>query len=133
MKVMTNAPRSSRFYAVKPFDLDELCARIRALRHRSAGRTTPHIRHGDLHLDPAVHKQTLAGKPPQLPPKEFELLHTLLEHAGGTVPRRRLVSRLYGWEGEAGGNPSDVYFHNLRKKLSRYMIKTVRGVGYKIE
>ena len=76
---------------------------------------------------------TLAGEAIHLPLKEFELLHILLEHVGRAVTRRRLLSRLYGWGEEAESNPLDVYIHNLRKKLGSSMIKTVRGVGYKIE
>lgn len=119
-------------YVVKPFDLDEICARIRALRRRSTGRTTPEIRHGDLRLDPAAHTVTLAGKTVHLPPKEFAVLQILLEYAGETVTRRRLISRLYGWGGDADSNPLDVYIHNLRKKLGSSRIETIRGVGYKI-
>lgn len=119
-------------YVVKPFNLDELCARIRALQRRSAGRTMPRLAHGDLVLDPAAHKVILSGKELHLPPKEFELLHILLEHAGGVVPRRRLVSRLYGWGGDGESNSLDVYVHNLRRKLGKSRIKTVRGVGYEI-
>ena len=100
--------RAKADYVVKPFDLDEICARIRALRRRSTGRPTPQIHHGDMTLDPAAHKLTLAGAAVHLPPKEFTVLHMLLEHAGETVPRRRLVSRLYGWGGDADSNPLDV-------------------------
>ena len=120
-------------YVTKPFDLDELCARIRALQRRSIGRTTPQIELRDLRLDPAARTVTLAGSSLHLPPKEFELLHILLEHAGRTVARQRLVSRLYDWAGEAESNSIDVYIHNLRKKLGRSLIKTVWGVGYQID
>lgn len=119
-------------YVVKPFDLDELCARIRALQRRSTGRTTPQVHHGQLQLDPDAHTVALDGEPIHLPPKEFELLHILLENAGKTVPRQRLLSRLYGWGDDMESNPLEVYIHNLRKKLGRSMIKTIRGVGYKV-
>lgn len=93
-------------YVVKPFDLDEICARIRALRRRSTGRSSPEIRHGDLRLDPASHRVTRAGEAVHLPPKEFAVLHILLEYAGETVPRRRLISRLYGTEVKPTGTRS---------------------------
>ena len=120
-------------YVVKPFDLDELCARIRALHRRSTGRTTPQARHGELLLDPAAHTVTLADKPVHLPPKEFELLQILLENAGKTVPRQRLMSRLYGWGEDTESNSLDVYIHNLRKRLGSSVIRTIRGIGYKVE
>lgn len=120
-------------YVVKPFDLDELSARIRALQRRSNGRSTPQLHHGQLQLDPGAHTVAMDGEPIHLPPKEFDLLHMLLENAGKTVPRQRLLSRLYGWGDDTESNPLDVYVHNLRKKLGRSTIKTVRGVGYKIE
>ena len=93
-------------YVVKPFDLDEICARVRALRRRSTGRSSPEIRHGDLRLDPASHRVTRAGEAVHLPPKEFTVLHILLGYAGETVPRRRLISRLYGTEVKPTGTRS---------------------------
>lgn len=119
-------------YVVKPFDLDELSARIRAVRRRTTGRSSPVIVHGELCLDPAGHTLTRQGEPVHLPPKEFALLQVLMEHPGHAVTRQKLISSLYGWADDADGNPLDVYIHNLRKKLGRSVIQTIRGIGYRI-
>lgn len=120
-------------YLVKPFDLDELYARLRALQRRSSGRVEPLIEYGELIVDPAAHKVSLAGNEINLSTSEFALLHYLLDNKGRVIPRSRLEEMLYGWEGEVESNALEVFIHHLRKKLGRDLIRTVRGVGYVIE
>lgn len=120
-------------YLVKPVDLDELCARLRVLQRRSAGRSDPIIQHGDVTLDPAAHRVTLHNEPVNLSMREFVLLQHLLENVGRVIPRARLEQKLYGWEGEVESNSLEVFIHHLRKKLGSDLIRTVRGVGYMIE
>ncbi len=120
-------------YLVKPFDLDELCARLRALQRRQSGRVEPLIQHGELTVDPAAHKVILAGNEINLSTSEFALLEYLLDNKGRVIPRGRLEEMLYGWEGDVESNALEVFIHHLRKKLGRDLIRTVRGVGYVIE
>jgi len=117
-------------YLVKPFDLDELAARIRALLRRQAGRADPLIRHGELTLNPSTHEATLAGRDITLTSREFTLLEALLERPGAILSRVQLEERLYGWGEEIESNTVEVYIHSLRKKLGADFIKNVRGVGY---
>ena len=119
-------------YLVKPFDLDELSARIRALMRRRAGRASPRIEHGPLTLDPATHQVTLNGDPLALSAREFALLHALLEQPGVPLSRAQLEERLYGWNEEVESNTIEVYIHTLRRKLGAEWIRNVRGVGYRI-
>ena len=120
-------------YVIKPFDLDELAARIRSLLRRSQGRANPLIEHGQLLIDPAAHTVTWQGQFLDLPPKEFILLQLLLENAGRVLTRSRLESALYGWNTDIESNAVEVHIHHLRKKLDRDLIRTVRGVGYLID
>ena len=117
-------------YLVKPFDLDELSARIRALLRRQSGRATPRIEHGALTLDPATHELTLDGQPVSLSRREFALLQALLEQPGVPLSRAQLEERLYGWGDEVESNTVEVYIHALRRKLGAHWIRNVRGVGY---
>ena len=119
-------------YLVKPFDLDELSARIGALMRRRAGRASPRIEHGPLTLDPATHQVTLNGDPLALSAREFALLHALLEQPGVPLSRAQLEERLYGWNEEVESNTVEVYIHALRRKLGAEWIRNVRGVGYRI-
>ena len=119
-------------YLVKPFDLDELSARIRALMRRRSGRASPRIEHGPLTLDPATHQVTLNGDPLALSAREFALLHALLEQPGVPLSRAQLEERLYGWNEEVESNTVEVYIHALRRKLGAEWIRNVRGVGYRI-
>src|SRR5574343_777645 len=119
-------------YLVKPIDLDELTARIRALTRRSAGRAAPLLVHGDLSLDPAAHRVTLAGQAVELSRREFSLLQMLLENAGRVLTRTQLEQSLYGWRDEPDSNALEVHIHHLRKKLGSDLIRTLRGVGYTI-
>lgn len=117
-------------YLVKPVDLDELAARVRALARRVAGRAQPVLQAGDLTLDPATHQAMLAGQPVELSQREFSLLHTLMENRGRVLTRAQLESSLYGWRDEPDSNALEVHIHHLRKKLGAERIKTLRGVGY---
>jgi DNA-binding response OmpR family regulator len=119
-------------YLVKPIDLDELSARIRALTRRSAGRAAPLLRHGQLTVDPATHRVTLAEQPVELSGREFSLLQLLLENAGRVLTRSQLEQSLYGWHDEPDSNVLDVHIHHLRKKLGSELIRNLRGVGYTI-
>lgn len=120
-------------YVVKPFDLDELVARIRALLRRRSGRAAPLLRHGLLVLDPVGHAVEYNGQPVELSPREFSILQELLEHSGRVLSRERLAQGLYGWDEEVDSNAIEVHIHHLRKKLEPNLIKTVRGVGYMVE
>jgi two-component system response regulator QseB len=117
-------------YLVKPFDLDELAARVRALQRRGGGRADPVLQVGALALDPARHEVTLGGAPVALTAREFALLEALLEHPGRPVSRTRLEERLYGWEDQVSSNAVEVHVHALRRKLGAGWIRTLRGVGY---
>ncbi len=120
-------------YLVKPFDLDELAARIRALTRRQAGRAEPVIRHGDIVLDPAAHTVTRDGKPVDLSPREFGVLRELLENAGTVLSKARLEQSLYSWDREVESNAVEVHVHHLRRKLGFQLIRTLRGIGYTVE
>jgi len=119
-------------YVVKPIDLDELAARVRALARRSAGRATPLLQHGEIELDPAAHRVTLSGVPVELATREFSLLQALMQNAGRAMTRAQLEASLYGWRDEPDSNALEVHIHHLRKKLGANVIKTLRGVGYLI-
>lgn len=119
-------------YLVKPIDLDELTARIRALTRRSAGRAAPLLHHGDLALDPAARQVTRAGQPVELSSREFSLLQALLENAGRVLTRSQLEQSLYSWGDEPDSNALEVHIHHLRRKLGSELIRTLRGVGYSI-
>jgi two-component system, OmpR family, response regulator QseB len=120
-------------YLVKPFDVDELKARIRALLRRSQGRAQPMLEHAGVSLDPARREVRYQGRPVTLTPMEFQLLHQLLARPGAVLTRERLADALYGWQELGPGNTLEVLIHNLRRKLDNALIRTVRGVGYLIE
>lgn len=119
-------------YLVKPIDLDELSARIRALTRRSAGRAAPLLTHGELAVDLAAHRVTLAGDEIELSSREYSLLQMLLENAGRVLTRTQLEQSVYGWRDEPDSNALEVHIHHLRKKLGVDLIRTLRGVGYTI-
>jgi DNA-binding response OmpR family regulator len=119
-------------YLVKPFDLDELLARTRALLRRRVARTRSAIVHGALTLDLASHDVTFNGQPVRLSSREFSLLRALLDNPGSVVTKAQLEDKLYGWSSEVESNTVDVYIYHLRKKFGAAFIKNVRGVGYKI-
>ncbi len=120
-------------YLVKPVDLDELAARLRALLRRTNRKTTPLLNHGDLTLDVASHRVTLAEQVVELSTREFAILQTLLENKGHVMTRRQIEDRIYGWRDEPESNTVEVHIHHLRRKLGNDIIRTLRGVGYIIE
>lgn len=120
-------------YLVKPFDLNELAARIRVLLRRHAGRAVPQLVHGDVILDPGARTVTVAGSQVDLTHREFTLLQELLENRGRVMSRERLGDSLYRWNKEAESNAIEVHIHHLRKKLRPELIRTIRGVGYMID
>ncbi len=122
-------------YLTKPFDLDELSARIRALQRRfSSNRAAPLLTYRDIELDPSSFTVTLKGQAISLSRREFSLLQKLLENAGHVVSRDSLNQCLYGWGDEIDSNTLEVHVHNLRKKLvDTNFIRTIRGVGYMAE
>lgn len=117
-------------YVLKPFDLDEIAARLRALVRRAHGRPEPVLCLGEVELDPAARSVTRAGLTVELTPREFDLLHLLLENSGRVLTRRALEEQLYTWNDAVDSNALEVHIHHLRKKLGNELIRTVRGVGY---
>jgi DNA-binding response OmpR family regulator len=117
-------------YLVKPFEPDELLARMRVALRRSEGRASPLLQHGDLVVDPAAHTVLRAGQPVELRAKEYALLLTLLRASGQVLTRQQLEQALYGFEEVLDSNALEVHMHHLRRKLGEGLVKTVRGVGY---
>jgi len=117
-------------YLVKPFELDELNARIRAVLRRHAGRAEPLLAHGDVTLDPAARRVTRGGAAVPLSAREFAVLEALMLRPGAVLSRAQLEDRLYGWGEEIESNAVSVYVHQLRRKLGADFIGNVRGVGY---
>lgn len=120
-------------FVIKPFDLGEVCARLRALARRNEGRSTPTIEHKGVVLDPASHQVTYNGEKVELSQKEFEILSFLMGNIGRVVSRSRLEESLYSWSSDIESNTVEVHIHYLRKKLESSIIRTVRGVGYIID
>jgi two-component system response regulator QseB len=120
-------------FVIKPFELDEVCARLRALARRSEGRSAPTIEHKNIVLDPASHQVTLDNEKIELSQKEFEILSFLMSNIGRVVSRARLEESLYSWDSDIESNAVEVHIHYLRKKLGAAIIRTVRGVGYIID
>ena len=117
-------------YLVKPFDLGELAARLRALARRSAGNPSSALTVGALVLDPAAREVRWRGEPCALAPKEFALLEAFMLSAGRVLTRDQLEEKLYGWGEETGSNAVEVHVHHLRKKIAPAVVQTIRGVGY---
>jgi len=117
-------------YIVKPFDLDEVLARMRSVLRRAAGRGDPCIVHGALRLDPVSRTVERNGTPVTLSAHEYAVLEALLQRPGSVLSRAQLEDRLYGWDEPIGSNAVEVYIHGLRRKLGSDCIRTVRGVGY---
>jgi two-component system response regulator QseB len=117
-------------YIVKPFDLDEVMARMRSVLRRAAGRGDPSIQHGDLRLDPVSHTVERSGVPVNVSAHEYAVLEALLQRPGAVLSRAQLEDRLYGWDEPIGSNAVEVYIHGLRRKLGSDAIRTLRGVGY---
>jgi two-component system response regulator QseB len=117
-------------YIVKPFDLDEVAARMRSVLRRAAGRGDPCIRHRGITLDPVSHAVERDGEPVVLSAHEFAVLEALLQRPGTVLSRAQLEDRLYGWSEGIESNAIEVYVHGLRRKLGNDAIRTLRGVGY---
>jgi two-component system response regulator QseB len=119
-------------YLMKPFYLDELLARARAVIRRKAGRSTPTMACGALVIDPAKRLVTFRGEAVELSPREFAVLEALMKEPGAVVSREKLEDAVYGWGEEVGSNSIEVHLHHLRRKLTPKLIRNVRGVGYRI-
>ena len=119
-------------YVLKPFDLDELVARVRALLRRHAGSGSPLLQFGALVLDPVRKAVTQGGSTVELSAKEFAVLEALMQRPGAVLSREQLEESVYGWGEEVGSNAIEVHLHHLRKKLGAAVIKNVRGVGYRV-
>ena len=117
-------------YLVKPVDLGELAARLRALVRRAHGVPTPLLTLGDVALDPAARQVWRGGEPVELSVREFDRLHVFMLQAGRVLSREQLEQHLYKWGNEVSSNAVEVHVHNLRRKLGAELIETVRGVGY---
>ena len=117
-------------YMLKPFEFDELKARLRALVRRSSGRANPVLTYGDIEIDPASHTVTKDGDLIDLSPKAFEIFLTLVENQGRVMSRNRLEEGMYSWKDEIESNAVEVHIHQIRKKLGSKVIRTIRGVGY---
>ena len=120
-------------YLVKPFDLDELLARLRVLERRTRGSVSNLIRYGHIALDTSGMTVSHEERPVELQRREFMVLRRLLENIGHVMSRQQLVENIYGWDSELESNALDVHIHNLRKKFYPELIRTVRGVGYVID
>lgn len=129
---VTGLNKGADDYLVKPFELDELAARLHALLRRSHQRAAPVLSHKGIVLDPAARTVTLDGQSIDLSLREFTLLEELLENEGRVLTRQRLEQSLYGWNADVESNAIEVHVHHLRKKFGADLIKTVRGVGYMI-
>ncbi len=117
-------------YIIKPFDLDEVGARMRSVLRRAAGRGDPCIKHRGIALNPVTHAVEREGAPVLLSAHEFSVLEALLQRPGAVLSRAQLEDRLYGWSGQIESNAIEVYIHGLRRKLGSDAIRTLRGVGY---
>jgi two-component system, OmpR family, response regulator QseB len=119
-------------YLPKPFDLDEVLARMRAVFRRHAGRGAPDVSYGALTLDPANRVVRFRGEPVALSSREFAILEALMRHPGELVTREKLLDSVYGWGAEVESNAIEVHLHHLRRKLCPELILNVRGVGYRL-
>jgi DNA-binding response OmpR family regulator len=119
-------------YVLKPFDLDELVARVHAVLRRRGGSALPLLQHGQITLDPMGRQAWVDGTEVRLSAKEFALLEALMQRPGAVLSRQQLEDAIYGWEEEVGSNAVEVHLHNLRRKLGPDAIRNVRGVGYKV-
>jgi two-component system OmpR family response regulator/two-component system response regulator QseB len=117
-------------YMVKPFQFEELAARLRALVRRAHGEAAPVLDAAGVTLDPGTRSVTWQGRPVELPAREFEVLQELMLNAGRVLSREHLQERVYRWGEEVGSNAIDVHIHHLRRKLAPELIRTIRGVGY---
>lgn len=119
-------------YLPKPFDLDELIARLHALQRRTQGRAQPKIQHGNIEFDPVARQVWQHNEPITLPRRELTLLETLFNARGTLLSNEQLKERLYGFDTEVESNAINVHIHHLRRKLGNQIIETIRGVGYRL-
>jgi DNA-binding response OmpR family regulator len=119
-------------YLVKPFEMPELLARLRALERRTGAVKTSRISNGEIVLDTVAHSASVHGEELDLPRREYMLLKALMENPGRVLSRESLEEKLYGWGEELASNSIEVHIHHLRKKIRADFIKTVRGVGYTV-
>jgi DNA-binding response OmpR family regulator len=119
-------------YVIKPYELDELLARIRALIRRAGGRAEPVYEHLGISIDPVTREVTVGGQPVSLFAREWAILEVLMARPGMVLSRKQLEEKLYSWKDEVSSNAIEVYIHGLRKKLGPHLIQNVRGVGYMI-
>ena len=119
-------------YIVKPYEIDELLARIRALIRRASGRAEPVYEHLGVSIDPATREVLVGGHAVSLVAREWAILEQLLARPGVVLSRKQLEDKLYSWKDEVSSNAVEVYIHGLRKKLGTHLIQNVRGVGYMI-
>jgi DNA-binding response OmpR family regulator len=117
-------------YVTKPFDVDELAARMRALRRRAVGRARAHLEYGGVRIDPAARTVSREGVPVELSAREFDLLLVLLDASPRVLTRAQIEAKLYDWDSALDSNAIEVHVHRLRRKLGEDLIRTVRGVGY---
>ena len=117
-------------YVIKPIDMEELAARLRALIRRSSGHATARIRLGGVEIDPDARQAWHEGEPVELSVKEFAVLELLMQNAGRVLTRAQLEQGVYGWGDSADSNTVEVFIHHLRKKLGSDFIQTLRGIGY---
>jgi len=120
-------------YLVKPFDLDELSARVRAVARRRAGRSDSVLRLGELEIDAATKRVRWKGAEVALSAREYALLEALADRPGAYLTRTQLEERLYGWNEEIASNAVEVHIHGLRRKLDAALIRNVRGLGYTLD
>ena len=119
-------------YVLKPYDLEELLARIRALLRRAAGRAEPVYEHQGISVTPATREVLVQGRPVSLSAREWAVLEALIARPGTVLSRQQLEDKLYGWDGEISSNAVEVYVHGLRKKLGAHLVLNVRGLGYMV-
>ncbi|QTN26437.1 response regulator [Rhodoferax sp. AJA081-3] len=119
-------------YIIKPYAIDELLARIRALIRRASGRAEPVYEHMGISIDPATREVLVEGQPVTLVAREWAILEPLLARPGMVLSRKQLEDKLYSWKEEVSSNAVEVYIHGLRKKLGAHLIQNVRGVGYMV-
>lgn len=120
-------------YLGKPFDLDELAARVRAIGRRQAGRASPYLSYDGIVLDPAQMTASVSGEQIRLSRREFAILSTLMRRPGAVISKDDLEARLYGWQEEIESNTVEVHVHKLRAKIGKQKIETVRGLGYRMK
>jgi two-component system OmpR family response regulator len=119
-------------YVIKPYDVEELLARLRALLRRASGQAEPAYEHAGARLDPATRQASLNGQPVELSAREWAVLESLLARPGQVLSRAQLEEKLYGWGDEVASNTIEVHVHGLRRKLGPDLIRNIRGVGYMV-